>query len=218
MRPDAQLASTIRSTKGSLTGRGLVRRRNDRPSARFCKEICSPASAAFISMPELRKASAEASPTRRLAASSALISGTSISARRGSPSADCTTTRPSASACAAPWCESATKPGDLSHLARRLKWGRAGFEWHLDLEGKNLNLTLTSTDYGDKLRIRLSFPAHRLSCLVHSFALLTCNEAFPLFRWRAAPRPSRRMLRRPAGFAACGAAARPRPTTADHQS
>ena len=78
-------------------------------------------------------------------------------------------------------CLQATQTGDLSHLARRLKWGRAGFEWHLDLEGKNLILTLTSTDYGDKLRIRLSFPAHRSSCLACPFALLTCNEAFPSF-------------------------------------
>lgn len=62
----------------------------------------------------------------------------------------------------------------------------AGFEWHLDLEGKNLILTLTSTDYGDKLRIRLSFPAHRLSCLVLEFTLLTCNEPFQVFPGRAA--------------------------------
>ncbi|MDP1687942.1 hypothetical protein, partial [Hydrogenophaga sp.] len=79
------------------------------------------------------------------------------------------------------YCLQATKPGDLSHLARRLNGGRAGFEWHLDLEGKNLFLTLTSTDYGDKLRIRLSFPAHRLSCWALEFTLLTCNEPFQLF-------------------------------------
>ena len=44
------------------------------------------------------KASGEATLARRLAASSALISGISISARNGSPNEDCTVTRPKASA------------------------------------------------------------------------------------------------------------------------
>jgi hypothetical protein len=54
----------------------------------------------LYSKPAARKASGLATEVRKLAASSAVISGTSISARRGSPSADSTLTRPKARAVA----------------------------------------------------------------------------------------------------------------------
>jgi hypothetical protein len=50
----------------------------------------------------------------------------------------------------------------------------AGDGWHFDLDVKNRELTLTSTDYSDKLRIRLSFFVDPLSS---RGGLLRCSGA-----------------------------------------
>ena len=55
-------------------------------------------------MPWERNTSGDAAVARRVSASAAVIWGTSISARKGSPSADCTVIRPKAKADASPAC------------------------------------------------------------------------------------------------------------------
>jgi len=100
MRPDDQLVSKIMSTKGSLMGRSLLKRMNARPSGRRCSEVCRPDIAGLYSKPAAVNASGGAMLVFRDAASSALMSGTSISARRGSPKADWTVKRPNESALA----------------------------------------------------------------------------------------------------------------------
>ena len=90
----------MRSTNGSVTGLSLVKRMKARPSARRCTDIRAPASAGLYSNPAALNASGNASDVLSDAASSALMSRMSISARNGSPSADCTVIRPSASALA----------------------------------------------------------------------------------------------------------------------
>src|SRR5690606_40566044 len=56
------------------------------------------------------------------------------------------------------------------------RWGVAGLGWHWYLDVKNRELTITSTHYGYKLRIRLSFRRYRLSLIVAPVTLFTCNE------------------------------------------
>jgi hypothetical protein len=56
-------------------------------------------------------------------------------------------------------------------LAALLGWRVAGVGWHFDLDVKNRELTLTSTDYSDKLRIRLSFFTGHLPSLGGLLAL-----------------------------------------------
>jgi hypothetical protein len=85
---------------GSLTGRELVNCKYERPSGRWRRETSTPDSAGLYSRPAARNASGEATLAFRLASSSGVISAMSTSARSGSPSADCTVTRPSASALA----------------------------------------------------------------------------------------------------------------------
>ena len=98
MRPDPQLASSTRSRKGSFTGRSLDKRNTAVPSARRCSWICRLFMVCVYSMPWARKTSGAAVVARSESASAGVICGRSISARRGSPRADCTVMRPSASA------------------------------------------------------------------------------------------------------------------------
>ena len=119
MRPDDQLASRIRSTKGSLTGRELLNRKNALPSARLCRLTCRSTMAAVYSRPAALKVSAEAVPAFRLAASSELMSAISISARNGSPRADCTVMRPKAKARASKLARLPIKAIALARAPRR---------------------------------------------------------------------------------------------------
>ena len=98
MRPEDQVASRIRSTKGSLTARSLVSRKYALPSARRANLACKLVRAGLYSSPAAVNASGWATAALKEEASSAVISGISTSARRGSPSADCTVKRPSESA------------------------------------------------------------------------------------------------------------------------
>ena len=100
MWPEPQRASTTKSTNGSLTGLLPLRRNTLRPSGRRCSFICTWLAMAVYSMPWARKISAAAVLACSESASAAVICGRSISARSGSPKADCTVMGPKASAAA----------------------------------------------------------------------------------------------------------------------
>jgi len=100
-RPDDQLASRMTSMKGSRAGRSARTETTARPSGRLSSASRAALRTSLNSMPALRYTWGDAMRRFSEASSAAVRLVISISARSGSPSADCTDTRPSVKACAA---------------------------------------------------------------------------------------------------------------------